>query len=203
MKPSDSKIEGIRINFNWGDKTLFRNISSAVVVIGIIFVFCAGTIFNVPSTTSQNTSANIFVIGSYSWILLGLLLLAPFAFSIATDGTFVRTSFINSLFEFFNSNGGLLITCLMIVYAMIIRIAYMGQFTLGKIANNFYGLENIFNCIFMVTVYFLYKKFSDIQNKADQYTVEVDRLLIVLFGYIGFILLGIMNIMLAYFSTDG
>ena len=110
---------------------------------------------------------------------------------------------MHSLGEFFNSNGGLLIACLMIVYAMIIRIANMNQFTVGKIATSFYGLESMFNGIFMVTSYFLYKKFSDLQSKEDEYTIEVDRLLVVLFGYIGFILLGIMNIMLAYFSTDG
>lgn len=200
---STAKIPNIRVDFNWGDKRLFRNISSAVVVVGILFVIASGTIFNVPSSTAQNTSANIFVIGSYSWTLLGLLLLAPFAFGIATDKKTIKTSFMHSLGEFISSNGGLLIACLMIVYAMIIRIAYMGQFTDGKIATSFYGLESMFNGIFMVTAYFLYKKFSDIQSKADQYTVEVDRLLVVLFGYIGFVLLGIMNIMLAYFSTDG
>lgn len=204
MDESETSIENKRINFNWGDKTLFRNISFAVVVVGIGFVFFAYSLFNVPSTNATNTSANIFVIGSYSWTLLGLLLLAPFIFGVATNGKTTKSSFLHSLFEFLTTNGGLLITCLMIIYAMILRIAFMNQFTIGKVAEGFYGLEGIFNWIFLITIYFLYKKFQEMSEPSpDKKNIAINRLILILFGYIGFIILAIMNVMLAFFSTDG
>ena len=199
-------------------QTLYRNIGFLAVGVGIILVMSAGTLFpNVPSSNQgTNQAANVYVIGAYAWTLLGLLFLAARFWSkclinfTTTSGNKKRdvgTIFAElkkSVLSLVSCLGGLTIMCLMIIYAIGIRCGFADYFRIGRVSKDFLNLESIFNWVFTFALYFLYKVFSLVTNKGkDDPKTTMNNLVLILFGYIGTIVLVIMNVNMAFFTTEG
>ena len=94
--------------------------------------------------------------------------------------------------------------CLMVIYAIGIRTAFANYFRIGRISKDFLNLEAIFNWVFTFALYFLYQVFSLISSKGKENPkTTMNNLVLILFGYIGTIILVIMNVNMAFFTTEG
>ena len=196
---------------------LYRNIGFLAVGVGIILVMSASTLFpTVPSSNeSTNQAANIYVIGAYSWTLLGLLFLAARFWSKCLVGDKFNSSKQKNVGEILKELkkyalslasclGGLTVMCLMVIYAIGIRTAFANYFRIGRISKDFLNLEAIFNWVFTFALYFLYQVFSLISSKGKENPkTTMNNLVLILFGYIGTIVLVIMNVNMAFFTTEG
>ena len=94
--------------------------------------------------------------------------------------------------------------CLMIIYAIAIRTGFANYFRIGRVSKDFSNLEAIFNWVFTFALYFLYQVFTLVTSKGkDNPKTTMNNLVLMLFGYIGTIILVIMNINMAFFTTEG
>jgi hypothetical protein len=96
------------------------------------------------------------------------------------------------------------ITLIIVSYDFFINIKFKDKLTAGKIASEYFGYLIFFTLLLFSQIGCIYKYIYDIKNNnTDQKYKSKFAPVIYLLSLLNMILLGIMNIIIAYFSTDG
>jgi len=86
-----------------------------------------------------------------------------------------------------------------IIYVLIINTIYKNNLIADKVAGEYYTYSYAFTFLMLMRVGLLMKLFADLKQRK----ISNVGYIVYIFGVLGFILLGIMQTILKYFSTDG
>ena len=128
--------------------------------------------------------------------ILFLILLSSL-FSVNNSGNLPSTFTIikNMIFESLPS----VLTFMVIIYIIIINFTYKKKLVNGDVANEYYSYSLFSSLLLLFQVGLLIKYILDISNGKESDITSVIYVLTV----INFMLLGVMQVILNFFSTDG
>ena len=133
------------------------------------------------------------------YLISGFFLLFLYIASWLSVTTNVDKSLVDRVKQLLGSSMPPLIILGQIIYILIINTIYKENLMDGRVANEFHTYSYAFTFLIIMQIGLLMKLFSDMRtgNKSSvQYLIYV-------FGTLSFLILGIMQTILQYFSTDG
>ena len=111
------------------------------------------------------------------------------------DSDFLKTMF--------TSQGAIVSTLGIFIYIIWMYLTYKIQINKGRVADEFYEMSNISTVMIIFQLIVLAKAVSDASTQGKSGRNEMLTQTIYLLSLINIVFIAIMNIILAYFSTDG
>lgn len=156
----------------------------SLVITGIIIVII-----------TLGLSSIIGYIVGYSFIAAGFFLLAGYLmFKLSST-----SGFLSSL----TTIGPILVIIGVICYYLSIIGIYKNRITDGNVSSSYYSFSNIFLFLILLENIILYNALQDKQFKQTNSINKINSMIIYLLGLFSIIVTITINIILAYFSTDG
>ena len=90
-------------------------------------------------------------------------------------------------------------TLMVITYTMIMHVIFKDGLIIGNVANQYYSYLSFSSLLILMQIVILIKYIKSIQNKES---TQLNTVLYTI-TFLNIIVLGIMNIILRFFSTDG
>lgn len=125
--------------------------------------------------------------------ILFLLILSTL-FSVNKNSTSIEN--IKSMI---NSSMPIFFTLMVITYTMIMHLIFKDSLIIGNVANQYYSYLSFSSLLILMQIVILIKYIKSIQNKES---TQLNTVLYTI-TFLNIIVLGIMNIILRFFSTDG
>lgn len=125
--------------------------------------------------------------------ILFLLILSTL-FSVNKNSTSIEN--IKSMI---NSSMPIFFTLMVITYTMIMHLIFKDSLIIGNVANQYYSYLSFSSLLILMQIVILIKYIKSIQNKES---TQLNTVLYTI-TFLNIIVLGIMNIILKFFSTDG
>jgi hypothetical protein len=125
-----------------------------------------------------------------------------------SNGELSLTGIFNFIKSFLSSSAPAMIMIGMMVWVMSLNITYFTRINKGQVANEYFQLTliNSFLCIFQLIALFMYlKTYTSIELKTEEILQAQSRLSFATYfiSTINLIVVGMMTIILEFFSTDG
>lgn len=156
----------------------------SLVMTGIIIVIIA-----------LGLSSIIGYIVGYSFIAAGFFLLSGYLMFKLSN----TSGFFSSLITI----GPILVIVGVICYYLSIIGIYKNRITDGNISDSYYSFSNIFLFLILLVNIVLYNALQDKQFKQTNSINKINSMVTYLLGVFSIIVAITINIILAYFSTDG
>jgi len=153
----------------------------SLVITGIIIVII-----------TLGLSSIIGYIVGYSFITAGLFLLAGYLM--------FKLSNTSGFFSALTTIGPILVIVGVICYYLSIIGIYKNRITDGNVSSSYYSFSNIFLFLILLETFVLY---NALQFKQINSINKINSMIIYLLGLFSIIVAITINIILAYFSTDG
>jgi hypothetical protein len=178
-------------------------IFSILCILGIIFRL----IF--AHTSSDYATASVW---GYSFTVLALLGLITSSFAIASKNQFSQG--IMGFFKNMLPNALPIILTLVIVMMIILQnISFYDQINSGKVADEFYSFSGVSSILILVqiclVISFLFDKLKGVQTNDNNtgslmtaFASEINSIILIL-TIVNFTFVGMLQVILKYFSTDG
>lgn len=167
------------------------NIMYGFAFVGIIIkLFFAGD--TSLDGTSGPASTNIWGYGTMLLSLFGILLVS---FSFASKQK--ELGLIDFVKKLMSTSAPILVTMLLLVWVLTLSSMYYTRINKGQIANEYFQFSNISTFLIMTQIAFLFMSLREDEspNKFSYATY--------FFTLLNAIFIGITNIILTFFSTDG
>tara|TARA_B100001093_G_scaffold519067_1_gene606294 strand:+ start:2608 stop:3237 length:630 start_codon:yes stop_codon:yes gene_type:complete len=167
----------------------------------IDYISCNKSNLNNEKLQQQELANNGFNIAftgniiTMSGILFLILLSSLFSVNNSGNLPSIFTIIKNMIFESLPS----VLTFMVIIYIIIINFTYKKKLVNGDVANEYYSYSLFSSLLLLFQVGLLIKYILDISNEKESDITSVIYVLTV----INFMLLGVMQVILNFFSTDG
>ena len=135
-----------------------------------------------------------YIVG-YSFIAAGFFLLSGYLMFKLSN----TSGFFSSLITI----GPILLIVGVICYYLSIIGVYRNRITDGNVSNSYYSFSNIFLLLILLANIVLYNALQDKQFKQTNSINKINSMVTYLLGVFSIIVAITINIILAYFSTDG
>lgn len=135
-----------------------------------------------------------YIVG-YSFIAAGFFLLAGYLM--------FKLSNTSGFFSSLTTIGPILVIVGVICYYLSIIGIYKDRITDGNISTSYYSFSNIFLLLILLENVVLYNALQDKQFKQTNSMNKINSMVVYLLGLFSIIVAITINIILAYFSTDG
>jgi hypothetical protein len=183
--------------FNNFNTTIFVLLS----IIGIIIKMFFNNNYTNDGSTGPATS-NIWGYGMIAFSVLGLLFIK---FTIANQQKEDSGNSLSYLFELYSHAIPSLMLLLLLLWLIMLNSYYFKSINMGKVSSEYNIYSGVSTFVIILQIYIVYKSIkSDISEPSNN--VFLNRLLTLL-SYLltisNAILIGILTIILKYFSTDG
>jgi hypothetical protein len=165
-----------------------------VLIIGTILVIMG----NLMLKNSNSNSAIETIVSGYVFVLIGIIVLMPLAIYFHKINIRSYSSFFE---KFVLIPFPSIITIIVIIFIMLQTLSYKEQLLTHDIANEYYTYSSIFSLMLIAQISLLIYYSANITSSSQN--ISSYRYAIYLFGFFNLILIGMMNIVLKYFSTDG
>ena len=156
----------------------------SLIVTGVIITFI----------TLGLSSITGYIVG-YSFIISGFVLLVGYLlFKLSGNYGF---------FSLLTIVGPFIVIIAVIGYYLSILSQYQNRITDGNISDGYYSFSKIFLFLILMQSFIFYKSLQDKQFKESHTINKVNSMVIYLLGLLSALVAITINIILAYFSTDG
>uniref|UniRef100_A0A6C0HFQ6 Uncharacterized protein n=1 Tax=viral metagenome TaxID=1070528 RepID=A0A6C0HFQ6_9ZZZZ len=163
--------------------------------------------FGSPTEDGSSGPASSSIWG-YGVVALAILSLLVITFGLASSITAIENynvfGFLKTLVK--NSLPSLL-TLIVLLWLITLNVIYFKRINQGKVANEYYNYSNITTLIVIGQIMILFKylkdKFAAVSGNVS--TAGADKMAYVTYflTFLNFVFIGIMTIVLEFFSTDG
>ena len=182
--------------FNGFNKTIFIMFA----IVGVIIKFFFSNNYSIDGMSGP-ASTNIWSYGIISFAMVGLLFIG---YSVKHKETIANTNSLQYIFDLFKFSIPGFLLLIILFWLMSLNSVYYTQINKGNISDEFNNYSFVSSFVIAIQLFVVYK-FLNIQfavnddtNKKNPYT-----LLSYLLTLTNIILIGIMTIILKYFTTDG
>ena len=172
-----------------------------ISMVGIIIKLFFGEGKSVDGESGPATSA----IWGYGLTAFSLFFILFLGFALDKDSQNklnVKSSAGKYTQELFINNSPTLVTLGVFIYLIWLNTAYFKQLNTGKVANEYYEISNIGTIMLLFQLATLFKLIL-MENTGNEGRKSNLSSIIYLLSIINSVIIIIMNIILAYFSTDG
>ena len=140
------------------------------------------------------SSFNNLIVG-YSFIISGFVLLVGYLL-FKLSGNYGFLSLLTII-------GPFIVIIAVIGYYLSILSQYQNRITDGNISVGYYSFSNIFLFLILMQSFVFFKALQDKQFKESHTINKINSMIIYLLGVLSALVAITINIILAYFSTDG
>lgn len=130
-------------------------------------------------------------------IVFLILLSSLFATNYNSQNESIFTVFKKILMNIFPC----VLTLGVIIYLIVLESIYTGRIKAGEVAEEYFSYSSISSLLILLQVGLLVKYILDMANGDNDY--KTYGYIIYLFGLVNLIIIGVMQVILQFFSTDG
>jgi hypothetical protein len=182
--------------YNGFNKTIFIMFA----IVGVIIKLFFSNNYSIDGMSGP-ASTNIWSYGIISFAMVGLLFIG---YSVKHKAAFTNANSFEYIIDLFKFSIPGFLLLIILFWLMSLNTAYYTQINKGNISDEFNNYSFVSSFVIAIQLFVLYKFLNiqfadnDNKNKKNPYT-----LLSYLLTLTNIILIGIMTIILKYFTTDG
>ena len=183
-------------NFNMMSFSMFA-------IIGVIIKMFFSNNYSVDGLSGP-ANANIWGYGIISFSLLGLLFVT---YSLTYQNTNESVNTISFLQKLFNYSIPSFLLLFILFWLIMLNVSYYTPINKGNISSEFVNYSFVSSFVILIQLFVVYKfireKYNNNINSTQKSMAHSYKLLSYLLTLSNIILIGIMTIILKYYSTDG
>lgn len=171
------------------------NLMSAFAIIGVLVSWFFGSRYETPATAS---------IYGYGVVAISLIIIMFNDFSLAQKETSVNKNSLYFAFEMFKSSMPILVTFSLLCYIISLNLTYYNRINDNDVAKEYFKMSIVSTFLILAQIYMVIR-FINTNIAISRGTKKANpfKPIIYLFSFLNIIFVGILTIILKYFSTDG
>lgn len=170
----------------------------AFAIVGVII-----KLFFQSNTTTDGTSgpANSSIWG-YGVVALSIFSIMFLSFALASNMVNLEKNLFGFIKALFSSSFPAMITLLIIIWLIVLNVVYFKRINQGKLSNEYNQFSTISTVLLIIQLIVLFMFLKE-QVSANPAGSKTKGYVVYAITFINIIYIGMMNIILKYFSTDG